>query len=179
MSTIFWCHFIWKQLLGIVVVQLLWAAQGASDTRPGKRIVCSAGAVYPLQLIVIIQSVESLIPGVYRYSSSSHTLSLIKEGLFNHSLQEAALDQSFVSQAPAVVLFAADYTDICQKYKQRGINYTFIEVGHAAQNLALQAVSLGLGSVDVGAFHDDDVKNLLGLNPGEHPVLLVPIGTAQ
>ena len=57
----------------------------------------------------------------------------------------------------------------------RGERYVHIEAGHAAENVCLQAVALGLGTTIVGAFSDAEVKRLLGLGE-EEPLLLIPVG---
>jgi SagB-type dehydrogenase family enzyme len=75
-----------------------------------------------------------------------------------------------------VVVFAAVYERSTQKYGERGIRYVHMEVGHAAQNLFLQAVALRLATVVVGAFDDDAVARVLQLPATARPLLLMPVG---
>ena len=155
--------------------QLLWAAQGITSER-GFRTAPSAGARYPLELYVIAGQVENLPAGIYRYIPHRHALVRTAVGDRRPELSEAALGQSCVRYAPAVFAFAAVYERTTARYRKRGIRYVHIEVGHAAQNLSLQAVSLGLGTVPVGAFRDDAVKRVLGLPDGEEPLYMIPVG---
>ncbi|MBI2231520.1 MAG: SagB/ThcOx family dehydrogenase, partial [Deltaproteobacteria bacterium] len=88
----------------------------------------------------------------------------------------AALDQTSITQAAAIFAISAVYERISSKYGDRGIRYAHMEAGHAAQNLLLQAVALGLGAVLVGAFNDGKVKRLLNLSKQETPLYLIPVG---
>ena len=156
--------------------QLVWAAQGITEKRDGLRTAPSAGALYPLEVYVVAGNVDGLPAGVYRYIPKGHDLFRIFEGDRRKALAEAAIGQSWVRRAPAVLVIAAVYDRSKRKYGRRGIRYSHIEVGHSAQNVYLQAETLGLGTVIVGAFHDDEVQTVLGL-PGDHkPLALMPVG---
>jgi SagB-type dehydrogenase family enzyme len=91
-------------------------------------------------------------------------------------LGNAALGQTGLKQAPASLVLTAFYERTTQKYRDRGFRYVFMEAGHAAQNVCLQAVSLDLGTVVIGAFHDDDVKKVMQLGGSEEPLYLIPFG---
>ncbi len=154
--------------------QLLWAGQGI--THPdGLRTAPSAGATYPLELLLVAGAVVSVPPGVYRYEPGPHRLALALPGDRRRELAEAALGQGWIARAPAVVVIAAIVRRTTARYGDRGRRYVHIEAGHAAENIALQAVALGLGSTVVGAFADDRVALLLGLGDAE-PLLLIPVG---
>lgn len=155
--------------------QLLWAAQGMSHPR-GYRTAPSAGALYPLELLVAAGRVGALSPGVYRYDPHRHEIVLHREGDRRANLRRAALDQSAVGNAPAVLIFCAVYERTTRKYGERGVRYAMMEAGHAAQNVHLQVVSLGLGTVLIGAFRDDQVKSVLELGGNEEPLYLMPVG---
>lgn len=158
--------------------QLLWAAQGLN--RPdGGRTAPSAGATYPLELLVLVGSAEDLPPGLYRYRPAAHALAPVDGRDRRKDLARAALGQDWMADAPAVVVVAAVPARTARRYGSRAERYVAIEVGHAAQNLCLQAAALGLGTVPVGAFADTEVEALLGLGPGEHPYLLLPVGRAR
>jgi len=157
------------------VSQLLWAAQGITSSRGG-RTAPSAGATYPLQLYLVAGNVESLAPGVYKYHPQKHELGKIKEVDVRKELADAALNQEWVEQAPASIVIAAIYEKTTARYGDRGIRYVHLEAGHAAQNICLQAVALGLGSVPIGAFYDERVGNVTGISSGETPLYILPVG---
>lgn len=155
--------------------QLLWAAQGITSSQ-GFRTAPSAGALYPLELYVVVGRVEGLVKGVYHYEASRHRLVKTADQGRLDALAQAALSQAWVKEAAAVIVFAADYDRTMRKYGKRGIRYVHMEVGHAAQNLFLQSGSLELATVAVGAFNDDKVAKVLQLPADLLPLLLMPIG---
>ena len=156
--------------------QLLWAAQGVSDELRGLRTAPSAGATYPLETFVAVGDVTGLDPAVYRYHPDTHRLSMSTAGDVRDELANAALGQRFVAEAPATIILAAIYERTAQRYGDRAERYVHMEAGHAAQNLALQTTALGLGTVPVGAFRDERVAGVLGLDAEEVPLYLLPIG---
>jgi len=155
--------------------QLLWAAQGVTGA-DGKRAAPSAGALYPLELYVAVGQVSSLPSGVYHYLSGSHELILVAPGHQREKLVDAARGQDWIATAPAVICIAAAFERTTVKYGNRGRGYAYMEAGHAAQCLMLQAVALGLATTMVGAFSDDEVKRLLHLDPNATPLCLIPVG---
>lgn len=157
------------------ISQLLWAAQGITHPA-GLRTAPSAGALYPLEIYLLASNVTDLRAAIYRYKPESHTLSLIAEGDQRPALCQAALGQSAVQDAAAVIVIAAIYERTTVKYGERGVSYVHMEVGSAAQNIYLQATSLNLGTVFIGAFHDDDVKKILHMAADEQPLGLMPVG---
>ena len=157
------------------ISQLLWAAQGVTHRR-SFRTAPSAGALYPLEIYIVAGQVTGLAAGIYRYKPNLHELSKIVEGEKRADLCRAALNQSAVKKAPVVILICAVYRRTTVKYGQRGIRYVHMEVGHSAQNICLQAVSLGLGTVPIGAFRDDQVKKILHCQADEEPLYLMPVG---
>lgn len=156
--------------------QLLWSAQGITDKERNLRASPSAGALYPLEVYVIAGKVSSLQEGIYRYLPFSHEIVKIKEGDYREGLSNAALGQACVSDAAIDIVISGVYDRITKKYGERGIRYTYMEAGHAAQNVYLQAEALGLGTVVVGAFRDDKVKNFLNLKEDETPLYIMPVG---
>jgi SagB-type dehydrogenase family enzyme len=160
------------------VGQLAWAAQGITDTR-GLRAAPSAGALYPLELYLVAGRVEGLEPGVYLYRPRGHLLEQTTEGDRRTQLATAALGQAWLAEAPAVFVIAAICERTAVKYGARAPRYVQIEVGHAAQNLFLQATALGLGTVVVGAFRDEQVARVLALPPPTKPIALMPLGTPE
>ncbi len=157
------------------VGQLLWAAQGVTDPEGG-RTAPSAGALYPLDAWLVADRVDGLESGFYRYEGASHRLWTHLWGDLAMTLGHAAEGQSWISRAPAVILLTAAYSKTARKYGQRARRYVHIEAGHAAQNVCLQAQSLGLGTTVVGAFDDDEVRRLLRLPHDAKPLVLLPVG---
>jgi SagB-type dehydrogenase family enzyme len=155
--------------------QLLWAAQGIT-AQDGLRAAPSAGALYPLETYVVVGEVEGLPSGVYKYDPSGHALVLVTEGDRRAELADAALGQECVATAPAVIVVSAVYGRTTAKYGERGRRYVHQEVGHAAQNVCLEAVALGLGAVVVGAFDDRPVKAVVRMARHEEPQCLLPVG---
>jgi SagB-type dehydrogenase family enzyme len=154
--------------------QLLWAAQGITDTREGLRTAPSAGALYPLELYLVAGKISGLPNGVYRYGPHDHDLTTTEVGDRRRALAKATFGQSWIEDAAGVLVFTAVPDRTTGKYGKRGTRYVYMEAGHAAQNVYLQAVSLQLGTVVVGAFEDADVRKALGLD--EDPLYLMPFG---
>jgi SagB-type dehydrogenase family enzyme len=157
------------------VSQLLWAVQGITDSE-GKRTAPSAGALYPLEVFLLAGKAGDLRAGLYRYRPREHDLVCVEEGDKRAKLAAAALDQDWLTAAPITIVIAAVYERTARKYRQRAERYVHMEVGHAAQNVHLQAVALDLGTVVVGAFDDAKVKHVLSLAEEEQPLCLMPVG---
>ena len=157
------------------IAQLLWAAQGVTAER-GYRTVPSAGALYPLEIYLVAGEVSALEQGIYRYLPAEHALVLVARGDPRAELQAAALHQEAIGNAPVLIVIAAQYDRTTGKYGQRGVRYVHIETGCAAQNIYLQTVPLGLGTVLIGAFHDQDVVEILDMPPDHQPLAIMPVG---
>ena len=173
-----WREFSVAALRTQEVAQLAWAAQGVV-TRSGFRTAPSAGALYPLELYVVAGNVEGLRPGVYRYQPSLHRLAPLAEGDHRRAIAAAALGQDWLKQAAAILVLAAVEQRSTAKYGERGVRYAYMEAGHAAQNVLLQATALGLGSTVVGAFSDGDLESALALGGDARPVCLIPVGRSR
>ena len=157
------------------VSQLLWAAQGITSPR-GLRTAPSAGALYPLEMYLVAGNVDALPDGVYHYRPIRHELVRVIAGDKRPELFAAALGQSSVRNAAAVIVFVAVYERTTGKYGVRGIQYAHMETGHAAQNVSLQAVPLSLGTVVIGAFQDAEVRKVLKVPDREQPLYVMPVG---
>lgn len=150
--------------------QLLWAAQGITDER-GFRTAPSAGALYPLEIYVATAG------GVYRYRPEAHGLQTVSGTDARDALCQAGLRQTALRTAPSIVVIAAVYGRTASKYgAQRSQRFVHLEAGHAAQNILLEAVALGLGAVPIGAFDDRAVQEALGLALEHEPLYLIPVG---
>lgn len=154
--------------------QLLWSAQGVTREWGG-RTTPSAGATYPLETYVIVGNVRGLKPGLYRYLPGEHAIELVYYGDVKGNLSACA-GQRWVGDCAFDIVFAADYERTTRIYGDRGLRYVHMEAGHAAQNVYLQCVSTGCGTVVVGAFDDTCVKRLLELPGGQEPLYIMPVG---
>ena len=157
------------------VSQLLWATQGIT-TEWGGRTAPSAGALYPLEVYLVVGNVKNLAPGVYKYKPERHELVKVGDDDVRGELANAALGQTWVKEGAIDIVIAAVYERTTRKYGDRGIRYVQMEAGHAAQNIYLQATALNLGMVTVGAFYDDRVKEILGMPRNEVPLYVIPVG---
>jgi len=176
-------HFQNRAITTQQLSQILWAAYGVTypipnhpNLRGGLRTAPSAGAMYPLEIYVIVGNVEGLAPGVYRYISGEHKLVKTITGDIRNQLSDAALGQRMIRDAPATVFFSAVFSRMTGRYGQRGRRYVYMEIGHSAQNIYLQAEALGLGTCAIGAFTDNRVRHVLQLPANEEPLYIMPIG---
>jgi len=158
--------------------QLLWAAQGITDPKEGKRAAPSGGGLYPLDIYVIAgeKGVEGMEMGVYHYLPEKHSVLSISKGDRRKEIASASLSQMWMAKAPVIFVITAEYKRITGKYGERGIRYALIEVGHVGQNLFLQAGALGLGAGIVGAFNDLEISKAAGLPSKHEPLLIMPVG---
>jgi SagB-type dehydrogenase family enzyme len=165
--------------------QILWSAQGITGTREF-RAAPSAGATYPLEIFVVVgkqgvitseakQAPKELQPGIYHYEPDSHSLSLHTSGDLRPDLARATLNQEFIIDAPVDIVICALYHRTSYRYGKRGERYVHIEVGHVGENIHLQAVALGLATVEVGAFHDEEVSKVLGVDEQIKPLYIMPV----
>ncbi len=164
-----------KKLPGSVISRLLWAAQGISS-EDGLRTSPSAGALYPLEIHVVVGEGGEIEPGVYRYVPEDHIIVREITGDLREKLSKAALFQPMIRIAPVSFVISAVYARITGKYGNRGFRYTHMEAGHAAQNVYLLGAELGIGTCAVGAFEDEEVKNVLKLPANEEPLYILPLG---
>lgn len=150
--------------------QLLWAAQGITDRENGFRAAPSAGATYPLETYL------AAADGIFHYLPDKHALELVRKSDARKALAAAALGQHWIESASAIILFTAVPERTMRRYGQRGLRYIHMEAGHAAENVHVQAVALGLGSAPVGAFDDAAIAGIFGLAKTETPLYLIPVG---
>ncbi|MBA7596591.1 hypothetical protein ES703_03569 [subsurface metagenome] len=158
------------------IATLLWAAQGITDTTRGFRTAPSAGATYPLETYLVTKQ------GIFHYDPKPHKLTLVKKGDRRAELALACLGQYWVGKAPASIVLCAVPERTSQRYGERAMRYIWMEAGHAAQNILLEAVALNLGGVPIGAFSDDAVSKLLDLDKAEEktiPLYVLSVGTPK
>jgi len=161
--------FLPKPLTLEQIGQLAWSAQGR-QVGGRYRTAPSAGATYPLELFVVSGD------GMFRYLPAEHSLEELTDRDVRAALAAAAWGQKFIEESPLTLVFAAEFSRTTTRYGRRGIRYVYMEAGHAAQNVHLQAESLGIGSVAVGAFDDASVAKVLSLPEDLEPVYMVVAG---
>ncbi len=157
--------------------RLLHAAQGITDQRRGFRAAPSAGALYPIETYVLVNNVVELEPGLYHYALADHTLEQLRTGDLRRAIAVAGIGQDMLGQAQVCIALSAIFQRTRWKYRERTYRYVMLEAGHIGQNLYLAATSMGLGACAVGAFLDDDLNRLLGLDGQEEAALyLMSVG---
>jgi len=154
---------------------LLWAASGIQRTEAGYefRTAPSAGALYPIETYVIANNIENLQPGLYHYAVINHHLEQLEAADYRRRIAEAALGQAVCAAAAAVFVFSAIFQRSKFKYGQRAYRYIYLDAGHIAQNLALAAVSLSLGSCQIGALYDDQVNAILDIDGKDESAIYI------
>ena len=170
------------------ISQLLWSAYGITWTREdlppflrgGLRTAPSAGALYPLDLYIVVWNALDLPAGVYYYKSEKHQLVQIAEGNRRDALSEAAFNQPHFETAAAAIVYSAIFQRNMVKYGQRGRErYVCMDLGHSAENVYLQAYALNIGTCAIGAFTDIRVKQIVGMTRDEEPLYIMPIGKME
>lgn len=152
---------------------LLWACQGITAREFGfeLRAAPSAGALYPVETYLSVHRINDLEPGIYHYDVAAHALEKIKDGNFNQAMARAALNQDFLAEAAVVFIWTAIFARSSWKYRQRAYRYIYLDAGHIAENLALAAVACQLGSCQIGAFYDEEVNALIGVDGQEESTI--------
>lgn len=152
---------------------LLWAGQGVTGLVRGfpLRAAPSAGALYPVETYLVVQLAQDIPPGVYHYGVLGHDLELITAGDLRAETAGAALDQGFIASAGVVFIWTAVFDRSKGKYGERAYRYIYLDAGHIAQNVALAAAALGLGSCPIAALYDDEVNALVGVDGRAESVL--------
>jgi SagB-type dehydrogenase family enzyme len=156
---------------------LLWASTGIRAEKDGYafRTAPSAGALYPIETYLVVNNVEGLPKGLYHYSIKFNALEELKVGEFGEEIAHSALDQEMCVKAPVVFVWSAIFSRSKWKYRQRAYRYVYLDAGHIAENLALSATSIGLGSCHLGAFFDDEVNSVLELDGKEESAIYLTV----
>jgi len=149
----------------VEVSQLLFAAQGITGKRGSRllRAAPSAGATYPIEVYVVVGRVRGLAPGIYHYLPREHALEVVRKGEYGDSLAAVCLGQTMPREAALSIVLTAIPERTTSVYGERGLRYIYMEAGHVSQNICLEATSLGLGAVPIGAFFDARLRRLLGI----------------
>lgn len=142
-----------------------------------RRTAPSSGALYPLELYPVVHNVAGVERGVYHYAYREHALELVRAGDFRQAVVDHGLGQEFLGQCGAVVFVSLILQRMRFRYQDRSYRYGLIEAGHLGQNLYLAATSAGLGACAIGAFMDDAINDMLGIDGTEEAaVYLLSVG---
>ena len=156
---------------------VLWASDGIQRVE-GKRelrTAPSAGARYPLETYLVVNNVEGLEKGLYHYHVKDHMLEELKPGDFGEDIAKAAYNQKMCSEAQVVFMWTAFFYRCKWRYRDLAYRVIYLDAGHIGQNLALCAVSLGLGSCQIAAFFDDEVNRLIGVDGIQESIIYMSI----
>ena len=159
--------------------QILWASQGITRETQGigLRTAPSAGALYPVETYLVINNVSEIEAGIYHYAVETQELEQVKKGDFRNPVARAALDQEAAHFANVVFVWTAIFERSKWKYNQRAYRYIYMDAGHIAQNVALSAVALGLGSCQIAALYDEEANGMLGVDGiNESTIYMTAVG---
>ena len=159
------------------LAQLLWSGQGVTSPQE-YRTAPSAAALYPIDLYVVAGLVDGLDAGIYRYLPSSHELAAVSEGDRREDVVAVSFDHGWMADCPAHIVLNLMVDRMTPKFGELGLRFALLEVGHIAQNLLLQAVSLGLGAAPICAYDGGKLKTVLGLGEADDPAYLITVGHA-
>jgi SagB-type dehydrogenase family enzyme len=156
---------------------LLWASSGIQRTEEGYefRTAPSAGALYPIETFIVANNVKALESGVYHYGVQAHRLEQFVQRDLRRQIAAAALGQEMCAAAAAVFVWSAVFERCKWKYGQRAYRYIYLDAGHIAENLALAAVSINLGTCEIGALFDDHVNAIVGIDGIEESTICMAV----
>ncbi len=155
------------------LASLVWATQGVTAVSQNylMRTAPSAGALYPVETYLAIHTVEDMEPGIWHLNLPDFSLELLQGMDARPALVQACLGQRFMAEAAVDFIWTGILNRAMWKYRERAIRYVFLDAGHICQNLMLAATALGLGCCPVGAFFDDEVESLVGVDGVEEVAL--------
>lgn len=152
---------------------MLWASTGIQRSEGGYefRTAPSAGALYPIETYLVVNRIKTLDAGLYHYSVRGHELEKLRTGDFSIDIAQAALGQGMCAAAAVVFVWTGVFERCKWKYGQRAYRYIYLDAGHIAENLALAATSLRLGSCEIGALFDDVSNDIVGVGGEDESVI--------
>jgi SagB-type dehydrogenase family enzyme len=146
--------------------RLLFLTSGITAGLHGnaRRAAPSSGALYPIELYPVIHRVDGVEPGVYHYAYREHALELVRAGDFRTPVVEQGIAQEFLGECGIVLFVTMILQRMRPKYQDRSYRYGLLEAGHVGENAYLAATSMGLGACGIGAFMDDAINEMLGVD---------------
>lgn len=171
-------NFSGKPIFMNQLSSILWSGQGVlTHKQDMRRTAPSAGSTFPIELMVAVRKdgVEGLAQGIYHYLPDQHSLQKISEKDISEDIPPACFNQEYLRKASASILVASEESRTTRMYGERGQRYVYMESGAVMQNISLEAVEMGLGTVIVGAFDDAAVTGLFKLEELK-PLAIMPLG---
>ena len=152
---------------------LLWASGGIQRQERGHefRTAPSAGALYPIETYLVVNNVADLSAGVYHYALQGHALEELILGTYGGAIAASALGQRMCAECQVVFVWTAIFQRSKWKYHQRAYRYIYLDAGHIAENLALAATAMALGTCQIGAIFDQEANDVVGVDGDEESVI--------
>lgn len=163
-------QFTGQPLKSAQIGQLAWAGQGITDLQRGLRTAPSAGALYPIELYFATPE------GVFVYQPQGHSLRQVLDQDVRGGLAAATAAQQAVAQAGCDIIMVGSVRKLTAQFRKDARKYMLLEAGHIAQNIQLQAVCLGLGSVTIGGFDTKEVSRICRVSRELEPIYIIPVG---
>ncbi len=150
--------------------QLLWAAQGINRPENQHRTTPSAFGAYPLEIYVVLPT------GVFHYIPKDHAVVKVRPGNVWDEISKSVVATS-THQSRCVFVISAVFARTEKKASvDEAKRYIYLEGGHAAQNLLLQTIPLGMSAVPIGAPVSPDEQKILGIPKEEKPIYILATG---
>jgi SagB-type dehydrogenase family enzyme len=148
------------------LARLLYLSGGVTAGLHGnaRRAAPSSGALYPIELYAVVHRVEGVEPGVYHYAPRAHALERLRTGDFRQSVVDQGIGQEFLGTCGVVLFLTMILQRMRPRYQDRSYRYGLLEAGHIGENAYLAAASMGLGACGIGAFMDDSINGMLGVD---------------
>ena len=147
---------------------LLWCTQGVKSIHSRNatlRTVPSAGARHTFETYILVNRVKGIEPGLYRFLALSHKLQEVDlDENMAEKITDSCLRQRFISSSAVTFIWVAVVYRMMWRYQERGYRYIHLDAGHICQNLYLAAESIGSGVCAIGAFDDDILNTILGID---------------
>ena len=150
--------------------QLAWAGQGVTDRQRGLRTAPSAGAIYPIELFF------ATADGVYAYRPTEHSLLEISQQDIRGNLARTTAAPEPVTTAGCAIIVAGSSRKLASQFGKNSRTFLALEAGHVAQNIQLQAVCLGLGSVAIPGLDTAAVRKVCRMSRDSEPLYVICVG---
>jgi SagB-type dehydrogenase family enzyme len=167
------------------ISQLMWVAQGITDTKTNYRTVPSGSHIFSLEVYILIgknsvsmNNTNKLEEGLYHYNPFNHSLEQLTKEDIRLKLAEASDSQDWVEKAPVDIIITGNSQRVMDKYHDEEISASFInnEAGHVGQNIYLESTARNLGTVAIGSFNDKKIHDILPIQSIEKIVYIYPVG---
>ncbi len=152
---------------------LVWAASGVQRVEQGFafRTAPSAGGLFPIETYLVVNNVADIPKGLYHYRVAQHALEILRPGEHGADLAEAAMSQSTCAHSAFVFIWTSIFQRTRWKYGDRAYRYIYLDAGHIAENVALTAAAMGIGTCQIAAIFDDEVNEIIGVDGTEESAI--------